>query len=79
MSCDATDSLYGISKKFNSNEKVAIIVGNEENGMRKSTEKNCDFLIKIPINQQRGVDSLNASNSAAIFLYEISKILSTNS
>lgn len=79
MSCNATDSLYRLSERFNSNEKIAIVVGNEEHGMRKNIEKHCDFLIKIPTNQQRGVDSLNASNSAAIFLYEISKILSANS
>lgn len=79
MSCNATDSLYKITDKFNHNERIAIVVGNEESGMRQSTEKNCDFLIKIPTNIQRGVDSLNASNAAAIFLYEISKIFSTNS
>ncbi len=74
MSCNGTQSLYKITEKFNSKEKIAIIIGNEENGLRQSTEKNCDFLVKIPINQQYGVDSLNASNAAAIFLYEISKI-----
>ena len=79
MSCNAKDSLHEISDRFNSNEKIAIVVGNEENGMRSSIEKHCDFLITIPINKQRGVDSLNASNSTAIFLYEINKLLSTNS
>ncbi len=74
MSCNATESLHKITKKFNANEKIAIVVGNEETGMRQSTEKNCDFLINIPTNQHRGVDSLNASNAAAIFLYEINKI-----
>jgi 23S rRNA (guanosine2251-2'-O)-methyltransferase len=74
MSCDANQSLDTISKNFSKDEKIAIIVGNEEKGMRKMVEKNCDFLVTIPVNQSRGVDSLNASNATAIFLYEISKI-----
>lgn len=78
MSCNAIEDLSNITKKFNANEKIALIVGNEESGMRRSTEKNCDFLIKIPVNQQYGVDSLNASNAAAIFLYEVNKIFLTN-
>lgn len=74
MSCDAKQPLDSLSKNFSKDEKIAIIVGNEEKGMRKMVEKSCDFLITIPVNQSRGVDSLNASNATAIFLYEISKI-----
>ena len=74
MSCDAKDNIQNITKKFSKNEKIAIIVGNEEQGMRKMTEKHCDFLVTIPLNTARGVDSLNAASATAIFLYEISKI-----
>lgn len=72
MSCDATDSLQSTAQKFSKGEKIAIVVGNEENGMKKMIEKSCDFLVKIPINTSRGVDSLNAASAAAIFLYELS-------
>lgn len=76
MSCDTKDTLQKISQKFSKNEKIAIIVGNEEKGMRKMTEKHCDFLVTIPLNTDRGVDSLNAASATAIFLYEINKIYS---
>lgn len=79
MSCERSESLYKIGEKFSNRDKIAIVVGNEESGMRKSTEKNCDFLITIPTNKKCGVDSLNASNAAAIFLYEINKIFSLES
>ena len=76
MACDAKQSLYSLSKNFSKDEKIAIVVGNEEKGMRQMVEKSCDFLVTIPINQGRGVDSLNASSATAVFLYEISKIFS---
>jgi 23S rRNA (guanosine2251-2'-O)-methyltransferase len=78
MSCNCEESLYTITNRFTNKEKIAIVIGNEENGMRKSTEKHCDFLVKIPIASKVGIDSLNASNAAAIFFYEISKIFSLN-
>lgn len=79
MSCNKSESLYKIGEKFSNKDKIAIVVGNEESGIRKSTEKHCDFLVTIPIDKKYGIDSLNASNAAAIFLYEINKIFSLNS
>lgn len=76
MSCAADDDVRRSLAKFSKNEKIAVVVGNEEAGMRKMVAKSCDFLAKIPTNTNRGVDSLNASNAAAIFLYEISKVFS---
>lgn len=75
MSCNTKESIDTLQSKFSKNEKIALIVGNEEVGMRKLVEKNCDFLFKIPINISKGVDSLNASSAVAIFLYEINKIM----
>jgi 23S rRNA (guanosine2251-2'-O)-methyltransferase len=48
---------------------VAVIVGNEEKGMRKLTEEHCDFLVKIPM--QGKMQSLNVSVSTGILLYEV--------
>ena len=48
-------------------DKLAIIIGSEGKGMRKLTAESCDFLVKIPINEQ--VESLNASNAASIIFY----------
>jgi len=48
---------------------VALILGNEEKGIRRLTVNNCDLLINIPM---KGViQSLNVSVSAGIILFEI--------
>lgn len=48
-------------------DKIAIIIGSEDKGMRKLTSENCDFLVKIPIS--KNVESLNASNAGSIMFY----------
>ena len=48
---------------------IALVVGNEENGIRKLTAKRCDFLIKIPMKGK--IQSLNVSVAAGILLFEI--------
>lgn len=48
-----------------------IVIGNEGKGIREKTEEHCDALLKIPM--AGGVESLNASVSAAIAFYEWSK------
>ncbi|MFT7086908.1 MAG: 23S rRNA (guanosine2251-2'-O)-methyltransferase [Rickettsiales bacterium] len=50
---------------------AALVVGSEGDGIRKLVKENCDLLVKIPMNSD--VESLNASNAAAIAMYEISK------
>jgi 23S rRNA (guanosine2251-2'-O)-methyltransferase len=49
--------------------KIAVVLGSEDKGMRMLTKKNCDFLIKIPM--ESAVESLNVSNSAAIMFYTL--------
>lgn len=48
---------------------VVIITGGEEKGLRPATRKQCDELIKIPM--QGKTESLNASVSAGIIFFEI--------
>ncbi len=48
---------------------IALIIGNEEKGLRPLTAKNCDFLVKIPMLGK--INSLNASVAAGILLFEI--------
>jgi 23S rRNA (guanosine2251-2'-O)-methyltransferase len=48
---------------------VALIVGNEEKGIRKLTASKCDFLIKIPMSGK--LQSLNVSVATGILLFEI--------
>lgn len=47
---------------------VAIVIGNEGNGIREITKKTCDYLLSIPMDG--GVESLNASVSAGVVAYE---------
>lgn len=56
-----TDPIY--------NCPVALVIGSEGKGMRPSVVKHCDFLVKIPMIGQ--INSLNASVSAGVVLFEI--------
>ena len=48
---------------------VGLVVGNEGDGISQLVLKNCDFVVKIPMTGK--IESLNASVSAAISMYEI--------
>jgi 23S rRNA (guanosine2251-2'-O)-methyltransferase len=48
---------------------AALIIGNEEKGIRRLTADNCDFLIKIPMKGK--IQSLNVSVASGIILFEI--------
>lgn len=50
---------------------LAIVIGNEGKGMSDLVKRNCDFLVKIPMKGK--VESLNASVSAGIIIYEALK------
>ena len=52
-------------------KKNALIIGSESKGIRRLTRENCDKLIKIHMSEK--MDSLNASVSAGILLFEISR------
>jgi len=51
------------------NIPIALIVGNEEKGIRKLTASKCDFLVKIPMTGK--IQSLNVSVATGILLFEI--------
>lgn len=48
---------------------LALVIGSEGDGLSQSVAENCDFLIGIPMRGQ--INSLNASNAAAIAMYEV--------
>lgn len=50
---------------------LAIVMGTEGTGMRRLTEQQCDFLVKIPLVGQ--VESLNVSVAAGVMIYEAFK------
>jgi 23S rRNA (guanosine2251-2'-O)-methyltransferase len=47
---------------------LAIVIGNEGEGISKLVRDNCDFLVSIPM--QGHIDSLNAGVAAAILMFE---------
>lgn len=47
---------------------VALVMGAEGSGMRRLTEENCDFLIRIPM--QGRIPCLNVSVATGVCLYE---------
>ena len=48
---------------------IGLVIGNEGSGMGKLVRENCDILVKIPMKGQ--INSLNASVSAGIVMYEV--------
>lgn len=60
---------YYNEQKYNSG--VALVIGSEGFGMSRLVKENCDFLIKIPMRGK--INSLNASVSAGIVMYEVMK------
>lgn len=47
---------------------AAIVIGNEGRGISRLVREKCDFIVSIPMRGR--INSLNASNAAAIVMYE---------
>ena len=50
-------------------EKLAVIMGTEGDGLSDQTIKNCDYTVKIPM--YNGVDSLNVAAASAVAFYRL--------
>ncbi len=64
----------GASKNFydyDYRQPVALIIGNEGQGLRRLVKENCDELIKIPMAGK--MSSLNASVAAGLVLFEVTR------
>jgi len=48
---------------------LCVVIGNEGKGISRLVKENCDYIVKIPMSGH--VNSLNASVSAALVIYEI--------
>lgn len=48
---------------------LAVVVGNEEKGLRRLTRETCDYLVKIP--GSGDFDSLNVATAAAVLTYAL--------
>lgn len=54
--------------KVSFSDKVAIVVGNEHDGMKRLTTDTCDEIISLP--QNENLESYNASVAASLAMYE---------
>lgn len=50
-------------------EKLAVVMGTEGDGLSDVTIHNCDFTVKIPM--YHGVDSLNVAAASAVAFYQL--------
>lgn len=65
------DSVSIDDPRLTSEEKLAIILGTEGDGLAKSTVANCDYTAKIPMSN--GVDSLNVAAAGAVAFWQLRK------
>ena len=65
------DSISINDPRLASEEKLAIILGTEGEGLADSTIDTCDYTVKIPMSH--GVDSLNVAAASAIAFWELGK------
>jgi len=65
MDDQSGQSLYDLDLKI----PLAIVMGNEGQGLRHNTHKQCDYLVNLPMHGV--VESLNVSVATGICLYEI--------
>lgn len=70
MALDA-DSLSVTDPRLKAAEKLAIVLGNEGDGLAADTIHACDYTVRIPMNH--GVDSLNVAAASAIAFWELGK------
>lgn len=69
--------IYGLAaegdlslKSVQPDSALALVLGNEGDGLSSLVKKTCDFLVTIPMNTE--VESLNVSVAAAIALFHLS-------
>lgn len=67
-----TDDSVGIDHPaLQAEEKLAIVLGTEGDGLAASTIAGCDYTVKIPM--AHGVDSLNVAAASAVAFWELRK------
>lgn len=63
------DSVRLDDPRLAAEEKLAIVMGTEGDGLASSTIASCDYTVRIPM--YHGVDSLNVSAASAVAFYEL--------
>ena len=65
------DSVSVNDPRLMAEERLAIVMGTEGDGLAKTTIARCDYTVKIPMSH--GVDSLNVAAASAIAFWELGK------
>lgn len=68
--CLASDSITLESSVLKDEPRLAVLIGNEGNGLTDETCANADYKIIIPMSHE--VDSLNAAAASAVAFWELS-------
>ncbi|QVK21493.1 23S rRNA (guanosine(2251)-2'-O)-methyltransferase RlmB [Mycoplasmatota bacterium] len=55
--------------EIDGNMRIALVIGSEGKGISRLVKEQCDYLVNIPMNGH--VNSLNASVSAALLMYQV--------
>lgn len=63
------DSVRLDDPRLAAEEKLAIVMGTEGDGLASSTIASCDYTVRIPM--YHGVDSLNVGAASAVAFYEL--------
>lgn len=63
------DSVSIDDKNLMAEEKLAIVLGTEGEGLAKRTIATCDYTVKIPM--MHGVDSLNVAEASAVAFWQL--------
>lgn len=63
------DSVTLSDPALNAEEKLAIVMGTEGDGLAASTIAHCDYTVRIPM--AHGVDSLNVAAASAVAFYQL--------
>ena len=58
-------------KRLMAEEKLAIVLGTEGNGLKNETIAKCDYTVKIPM--AHGVDSLNVAAAGAVAFWQLTR------
>ncbi len=66
------DSVSIADPKLNAEEKLAVVLGTEGDGLASDTIANCDYTVKIPMSH--GVDSLNVAAASAVAFYQLGNV-----
>ena len=65
------DSISIENVRLMAEEKLAVIMGTEGEGLQKSTIETSDYVVKIPM--AHGVDSLNVAAASAVAFWQLGK------